>query len=653
MFHLVRFFLFTSLIAAVAVTAAVFVYRRDEVKRLVDFAEAQNVILTRSFANTIWPQFLPYMKSPPVTERNALLARPETNALHKALGQLTVGLPVIKIQIFSLEGLTLYSTDPEDMGRYRTRNPGFIIAARQGKPASKLTFADHISTFEGTVQDRDLVETYLPIRVDNGSIDGVFELYSDVTPLVAAIRTSTVNLVIGFVVVFGFLYAILFVVVRMADRIIKRQYADISTKNVTLEHEISERKHTEAALTKAHDELEQRVEERTRKLTEEISERRRAESNLHKVSRAVEQSPAMTIITDIAGRIEYANPRFTQVTGYSFEEISGKTPRILKSGEMASQEYVKLWKTITAGKEWRGEIHNKKKNGELYWALTSISPITDQNGAVTHFLGIAEDITERKRVEEDARRHRNTLAHIGRVTVMGEMATSIAHELNQPLAVISGCAHVCLDQLRSGRGDGEEMRDSLEQMAEQAQRASEIIRRTRHFLRPEEDDHRPLDVNEAIRRIEEFLRVDAREQGATIDLDLADGLPAVSADLIQLQQVVLNLAHNGMEAMAEYSADRRHLSIQTSAADGGAVEVAVRDMGHGIPAANLARIFDPFFSTKPSGLGMGLAISRSIIEAHGGRLWADSNEGKGAVFRFILPGATQALTLAGIKEGAG
>ena len=641
MFHFVRFFLFTSLIAAVAVTAAVIAYRRDEVQRLIDFAETQNAILARSFANTIWPRFSSYMKSSSVTEGDALRARPETNALHEALGQLTVGLPVMKIQIFNLEGLTLYSTDPEDIGVYRTRNPGFIIASRQGKPASKLTFVNQISTFEGKVVDRDLVETYLPIRVGNGAIEGVFELYSDVTPLVTGIRTSTVNLVIGFVVVFSFLYAILFVVVRIADRIIKRQYADIAEKNATLEREVAERKRTEAELTKAHDELEQRVEERTRKLTEEVSERRRAENNLRKVSRAVEQSPAMTIITDLEGKIEYVNPRFTQVTGYALEEIFGKTPRILKSGEMAPQEYEALWNTITAGREWRGEIHNRKKDGELFWALTSISPITDQNGVVTHFLGIAENITQSKRVEEDARRHRNALAHIGRVSIVGEMATSLAHELNQPLAVISGCAHVCLDTLRSGRSGMGEMLDSIEQVAEQAQRASEIIRRTRRFLRKEEDEQRPIDINDAIHGIGDLLRVDAHEQGATISLDLDEGLPQVWADLIQLQQVVLNLTHNGMEAMAECRSSQRQLTIQTSAVDGGAIEVAVRDTGHGIPASNLARIFDPFFSTKPSGLGMGLAISRSIIEAHGGRLWATSNAGSGTVFRFTLPGVKE------------
>lgn len=638
MFRLVRFFLLTSVIAAIAVTVSVVAYRKDEVQRLIDLAEGQNVTLARSFANTIWPRFSSYITTIPASERETLKARPETHALHEAFRSLAAGLPVLKVQIFNLDGLTVYSTEPHEMGVYGTNNPGFT-AARQGKPASKLTFRNQMSSFEGRVMDRDLVETYLPIRVGDGSIEGVFELYSDVTTLVTRIRTSTTNLLVGFVAVFGFLYVILFIVVRLADRTIKRQYADITEKNATLEREVAERKRTETALTKAHDELEQRVEERTQKLTEEITERRRAEDSLRKQSRAVEQSPAMTVITDIEGRIEYVNPRFTQVTGYTLEEISGKTPRILKSGEMPPKEYEKLWKTITAGKEWRGEIHNRKKNGELYWTLASISPITNQDGTVTHFLGISEDITQRKRDEEEARRHRNELAHAGRVVVMGEMATSLAHELNQPLAVISGCAQICRNKLRSGDGRSTDMADSIEQIAEQAQRANEIISRTRRFLRKEEEERRPIDVNAAIHGVEDLLRVDAREQGAVLELDLAEGLPLVSAESIQLQQVVLNLAHNGMEAMSACRSDRRHITIQTSLVQGGAVEVAVRDTGPGLPAENQERIFDPFFTTKPSGLGMGLAISRSIVEAHGGRLWAASNEGGGAVFRFTLPRA--------------
>ena len=637
MFKLVRVFLVTSAIAFAAVIAAVVSYRQSEVDQLIAFAESQNVALAQAFANTIRPRFSSYVTSALDSPKGALPARPETRAIHEVLTSLTAGLPVLKVKIYDLEGLTVYSSEPGEIGRYATDNPGFIIAAREGRPASRLTFRDRISSFSGTAQNRDLVESYLPIRQRDGPIEGAFELYSDVTPLVLRIEASTVKMAVGFFVLNGLLYGMLLVVVRRADGTIKRQYADITKKNATLESEVAERKRAQVALTEAHDKLEQRVEDRTRKLTEEIAERRRAEDNLRKQSRAVEQSPAMTIVTDLGGRIEYANPRFTRVTGYALEEITGKTPSILKSGETPRAEYERLWETITAGKEWRGEMHNRKKNGELFWALTSISPIMDQHGAVTHFLGISEDITQRKRVEEDARRHRNELAHTGRVIVMGEMATSLAHELNQPLTVISGYAQVCLDKLRSGEGTSEQMLDSVEQVAEQAQRASEIIRRTRSFLRKEEDERRPIDLNDTIRGVEDLLRVDAREQGATIDLGLADGLPPVWADFIQIQQVVLNLAHNGMEAMAGSDSNQRHLTIQTLAVDGGSVEVAVRDMGHGIPTENLARVFDPFFTTKPSGLGMGLAISRSIVEAHGGRIWTASNVGIGAVFRFALP----------------
>jgi len=181
--------------------------------------------------------------------------------------------------------------------------------------------------------------------------------------------------------------------------------------------------------------------------------------------------------------------------------------------------------------------------------------------------------------------------------------------------------------------------DSLEQVAEQAQRASDIIRRTRSFVRKEEGERRPIDVNDAIRGFEDMLRVDAREQGATLDLTLAERLPPVMADVVQIQQVILNLVHNAVEAMAGSDVGPRRLAIHTSTLSDGSVEVAVRDTGPGFCAEALAQIFDPFFTTKSSGLGMGLTISRSIVEAHGGRLWATSDEGIGTVFRFTLPAA--------------
>ncbi len=629
MFRLVRFFFVTSLLAAVAIIVAFVLYRQDEVDRLIEVVESQNTALARSFSNSIWPRYASFVRSASELEDDALRARPEIRKIGDALKAISEGLPVLKVKIYDPEGFTVFSSEPSEIGQDKRNNPGFFAAAQDGIAASKLTYRDAISSFEGTVQHRDLVESYLPIRQGSGPIEGVFELYTDVTPVLAAAKRPA-NLMVALSLMLGLLYVMVSLIVLRADRIIKRQYADIR-------HEIGERTQAQAALKQAHDELEQRVEERTRELTEEIAERKRAEESLRKLSRAVEQSPVMTIITDPNGIIEYVNPRFTEVTGYTLEEAAGETPRILKSGESSREEYEKLWKTITAGKEWRSEMHNRKKNGELYWALLTISPITNQDGTLMHFLGISEDITERKRAGDEARRQRNELAQLGRVIIMGEMATSLAHELNQPLTVISGCAQVCLTRLRSDGSKPEELLESMEQVSEQAERANQIIRRTRRFIQKEEQERVVIDVNEAIRNISDLLHSDAREHGAGIELDLAAALPTVVADPFQIQQVILNLVHNGMEAMSEVRPALRHLTIHTSASGDGAIEIAVCDRGQRMPAEVLDRVFDPFFTTKSTGLGMGLSICRSIIESHGGRLWATSDGEIGTVFRFTLP----------------
>jgi PAS domain S-box-containing protein len=566
-----------------------------------------------------------------------LRTHPEIQEIRKTVRKASESLPILKIKIYDLEGLTVFSSEPAEIGENKSNNPGYFAAARKGQPESKLTFRDAFSTFEGTVQDRDLVESYLPIRKGNGPVEGVFELYTDVTPLLADIKRDTINLAVGFALAFGMLYGILFLIVRRADRTIKRQYVDITDKNEALEREVTERKQVEAALQKAHDELERRVVERTAELMIEISDRKQAEENLRKLSRAVEQSPAMTIITDPGGKIEYVNPRFTEVTGYTLQEVAGKTPRVLKSGETPAEAYQELWKTITAGKEWWGELRNRKQDGTLYWASTSISPITNQEGTVTHLLGISEDITERKRTEDEARRHRNELAHFGRVSIMGEMATSLAHELNQPLTVISGCAQLALDKLRLGTDKLEELGDPLEQAAAQAERANEIIRRVRNFIQKADQEREAIEVNETMRDVFNLLRSDAGEHGVAIKLDLPDDLPTVVADPIELQQVIVNLAHNGIEAMSENPSTSRLLTIRTSRHRNGMVEIAVHNPGKAISSDHLKHMFDPFFTTKPGGLGMGLSISRTIVEAHGGTLWAESAPGSGTVFCFTLP----------------
>ncbi len=515
MFQFVRFFLLTSAAVAAAIAVAFVLHRQSEVERLIAHAERQNVELARAFANTIWPRFSTYVASASRSEQDQRRADPELQAIGRAVKAVSAGLPVLKVKIYDLEGLTVYSSEPAEIGEYKTNNPGFFSAARQGRPASTLSYRDTFSAFSGIVEDRDLVESYLPIRQGDGPVEGVFELYTDVTALMAGIEQSTIELIIAFLPAFAVLYGALFLVVRRADRTNRRQYADIVEKNAALHHEVGERRQAETALEQARDELERRVEARTRELTGEIA--------------------------------------------------------------------------------------------------------------------------ERKRAQDRARRHRDELAHFGRVSTIGEMATSLAHELNQPLTVISGCAQFCINALRSGTGTPERLLDAMEQSAEQAGRASGIVRRVRDFIHKEAPERRPVDVNDTIGGVVEMLRADVREHGAELRLDLARSVPPVVADPIQIQQVVLNLARNGMEAMSDGQAGPRDLCIQTRATGNGAVEVAVRDRGRGMPAETLERLFDPFFTTKPQGLGMGLSISRTIVEAHGGRLWATSGDREGTVFHFTLP----------------
>lgn len=636
MFRFVRFFLLTSALVVVAIVVVLVVHRQNEVNRLIQFAEHENVALAQSLANTIWPLFSSYVTTASTIKSEELRGRPETAQIRAVVKDVSLGLPILKIKIYDLNGLTVYSSEPDEIGENKSNNPGHFSAAREGKPASKLTYRDTFSSFEGAVQNRDLVESYLPIPSGNGSAEGVFELYTDVTPFLDGIRRDTFKLALGFLTVFAVLFSILFLSVRRADHTIKSQYADINRKNVALEREITVRQQAEAELKHARDDLERRVEERTQKLTREVAERKQAEENARKLSRAVEQSPAMTIITDLSGHIEYVNPRFTHVTGYTLEDVMGKTPRILKSGETPPEVYRELWTTITSGRDWQGKLHNRKKDRTLYWAAVSISPITDKEGTLTHFLGSAEDITERRQADDEARRHRNELAHFGRVSSLGEMATSLAHELNQPLTVISGCAQFCLNRLRTDKGEPKDLLDSLEQAAEQAERANQIVRRVRSFIQKKEPERKEIDVNDTIRAVSNILRSDAREHNSDIELELAGDLPPVTADSIEVQQVVVNLVHNGVEVMVQSVPAPRLITIRTAARDG-TVEIAVHNTGNEIPAEDLDRLFQPFFTTKSTGLGMGLSISRTIVEAHGGRLWATSSRESGTEFHFTLP----------------
>jgi C4-dicarboxylate-specific signal transduction histidine kinase len=252
-------------------------------------------------------------------------------------------------------------------------------------------------------------------------------------------------------------------------------------------------------------------------------------------------------------------------------------------------------------------------------------------------LVIGRDLTEYMLAEEALHQAQAELAHVTRVTTLGELAASIAHEVNQPLAAIVADANASLNWLAAVRPDLAMVRDALAAIVNDGHRAAEVIQRVRQLAKKADQQKAQSDINDVIRDVVPLVRTEVLSHQVSLRVDLASTLPSVLADRVQLQQVLINLVMNGIEAMASVDDRPRELVVRSLAHEGDQVLVTVQDVGVGIDSTSVDRLFTAFFTTKPGGMGMGLSISRSIIEAHGGRLWATPNEGPGATFQFALP----------------
>jgi PAS domain S-box-containing protein len=369
----------------------------------------------------------------------------------------------------------------------------------------------------------------------------------------------------------------------------------------------------------------------------DVTEHKRAEESLRKLSQAVEQSPVNVAITDVDGNIEYVNARFCQITGYSQAEAIGQNSRILKSGHTSDEEYRALWQTIAAGGEWSGEFLNKAKDGSLFWERALITSIKDENGRITHYLAVKEDITDRKKDEEAMQQMRLQLTHVARLSTLGEMAAELAHELNHPLYAILNYSKASRNLLaEEGVPDLKSLREWNEEIAAIASSAGEVVKRLRSFASRAESPRTVCRIEETVEEALALFAVELRSAQAVVETSFSAGLPAVEIDRVQIQQVIVNLLSNAVDAMADSPRDMRKITVGTSVSDA-TVEVVVCDRGVGLPPGSETRVFEPFVSTKPEGLGMGLSIARTIVTAHGGRLWATSNPEGGASFHFTLP----------------
>ena len=341
---------------------------------------------------------------------------------------------------------------------------------------------------------------------------------------------------------------------------------------------------------------------------------------------------------DLDGRITYVNPAFCRMVGFSPEELIDQRPPMPYWDPDHIDRTLEVHDLILSGNPPPGgvELQMRRKDGERIDTMIYEAPLINAEGRHTGWMGSMLDITEQKRARELAQQQDERLQATSRLITMGEMASTLAHELNQPLAAIASYNSGCLNRLADGVTDIEELQGIHHRIARQARRAGEIIRRVHDFVRRSEPKREPLDINAVIIDAIGLIEADSRKRRMRIVTDLADRLPEVAADPVMIEQVLVNLLRNGMDAMAANPPARRTVRIST-AEQGGLLIVKVSDQGSGMDPEVTQRLFEPFFSTKQEGMGMGLNICRSIAELHHGRLGFEPDPDGGTVFILSLP----------------
>jgi two-component system sensor kinase FixL len=349
----------------------------------------------------------------------------------------------------------------------------------------------------------------------------------------------------------------------------------------------------------------------------------------------------MLVATDRAGLVQLVNQRAIRVLRRAGSEIVGGNwiDRCVSPEDRAVARTAFRALLMSGSDEPQiSEYHVRSSDGEERFITWRGVALRNSENAATGILLSGEDITDQRRAESEAHKALERMNSVSRLATMGEMAAGISHELNQPLAAIANYAQACVRLLRLPAADIPEISGALEQIAGQALRAGEIIRRIRSLVRNEDVRRESRDINELIREMHGLLASDARVHDGRLALDLTSSLPNVTVDGVQIQQVLMNLVHNAFEAQApEHDGAPFEVRIATRLTDGGDVEVSVNDLGPGLVGEMEQKIFEPFFTTKASGTGLGLAISRSIIKAHDARLAYRANEPRGACFYFVLP----------------
>jgi PAS domain S-box-containing protein len=377
-------------------------------------------------------------------------------------------------------------------------------------------------------------------------------------------------------------------------------------------------------------------------ITTSSVDRRRSEDRIRLV---IDTAPAMLHSARPDGHVDFFNKRWLEYVGVSLEDIAAwRWAHVIHPDDLA--QIVDRWRmSVTTGKPFDAEARLRRADGEYRLILLRNVPLRDEAGSIVKWYGSAIDIEDRKRAEhelksseEHLRRAQEDLARVSRVVTMGELAAAIAHEVNQPLGAVVTNAGASQRWLAGQPPNLEEAREAIDRTVREANRAGEVIVRIRALLQKAPPQMEPLDVNAIIREVLTLAGNELLRSGVAVQTDLEPDVPNVLGDRVQLQQVLLNLILNGIDAMRTITHRTRELRIKSAKHPDGAL-IQVHDSGEGVDPEQANHIFDPFFTTKPQGIGIGLSVGRSIVEAHGGRLWFTPGPSQGVVFQFTVPRA--------------
>jgi PAS domain S-box-containing protein len=401
------------------------------------------------------------------------------------------------------------------------------------------------------------------------------------------------------------------------DRRVVERTAELAATNEELRKEVAERKLAEASLSQAHAQA-VRSEEKWRSV--------------------FENSAVGVALADLNGRFIATNPVFQTMVGYTDDELRQLTFLDITHEENIEQNR-SLVRDLLDGKRQQFQIEKRyrRKDGQPVWARNNVSILPGTDRESRFLMALSEDITQRKLSEEALARARSELAKVTSMTSLGVLTASIAHEVNQPLSGIITNAGTCLRMLSADPPNIDGARETVRRTIRDGNRASDVITRLRTLYSKKEPSPEAMDLNEATREVTALSLTEIQRSGAILRYELAEDLPPVIGDRIQLQQVILNLLRNAADAMSTIDNGPRELLIRTEREEPNRVRLSVKDSGVGLTPQAAERIFQAFYTTKTDGMGIGLSVSRSIVEAHQGHLWATPNDGPGSTFSFAIP----------------